>query len=194
MGTVVKWTCQQIRSLQWSSYIYKTIKTPFNFNFLFLPSFQTVWRRIKHGKRLGNKARKIDCSCVLSAYMLKPEAKFKGFEPRLNLRIKALILIILIILIIHIIVSCDPNVSLISNVKDWSHHSHVRLWHPSCVYFTAQRQYTSVLKMRTPLKKLSLHFNSLLISVSTTFYFHSNVLNKSEGGCSYPKNMLRYYV
>ena len=139
MGTVVKWTCQQIRSLQWSSYIYKTIKTTFNFNFLFLPSFQTVWRRIKHGKRLGNKARKIDCSCVLSAYMLKPEAKFKGFEPRLNLRrIKA------IILIIHIIVSCDQNVSLISNVKDWSHHSHVRLWHPSCVYFTAQRQNTAV--------------------------------------------------
>ena len=158
MGTVVKWTCQQIRSLQWSSYIYKTIKTPFNFNFLFLPSFQTVWRRIKHGKRLGNKARKIDCSCVLSAYMLKPEAKFKGFEPRLNLRIKALILIILII---HTIVSCDQNVSLISNVKDWSHHSHVRLWHPSCVYFTAQRQNTAVKKCVHLWKKLFYNFNSL---------------------------------
>ena len=29
---------------------------------------------------------------------------------------------------------------------------HVRLRHPSCVYITAQRQYTAVQKMRTPLK------------------------------------------
>ena len=29
---------------------------------------------------------------------------------------------------------------------------HVRLWHPSWVYFSAQRQYTAVQKMRTPLK------------------------------------------
>ena len=29
---------------------------------------------------------------------------------------------------------------------------HVRLWHPSCVYFSAQRQYTAVQKMCTPLK------------------------------------------
>ena len=36
-----------------------------------------------------------------------------------------------------------------------------KLWHPSCVYITAQRQYTAVLKMRTPLKKLCLHYNSL---------------------------------
>ena len=34
-------------------------------------------------------------------------------------------------------------------VKDGSH---IRLWHPSCVYITAQRQYTAVQKMRTPLK------------------------------------------
>ena len=34
-------------------------------------------------------------------------------------------------------------------VKDGSQ---VRLRHPSCVYITAQRQYTAVQKMRTPLK------------------------------------------
>ncbi len=34
-------------------------------------------------------------------------------------------------------------------VKDGSH---IRLWHPSCVYITDQRQYTAVQKMRTPLK------------------------------------------
>ena len=47
----------------------------------------------------------------------------------------------MIILIIHIIVSYDQNISLIFYVKDGSH---VRLWHPSCVYITAQRQYTAV--------------------------------------------------
>ena len=52
-------------------------------------------------------------------------------------------------LIIHIIVSYDQNISLIFYVKDGSHF---RLWHPSCVYITTQRQYTAVQKMRTPLK------------------------------------------
>ena len=47
------------------------------------------------------------------------------------------------ILIIYIIVSYDQNISLIF---------YVRLRHPSCVYITAQRQYTAVQKMRTPLK------------------------------------------
>ena len=47
---------------------------------------------------------------------------------------------ILIILIIHKIVSYDQNISLIFYVKDGSH---VRLPHPSCVYITAQWQYTS---------------------------------------------------
>ena len=37
--------------------------------------------------------------------------------------------------------------------------SHFRLRHLSCVYITAQRQYTAVQKMRTPLKKLFLHYN-----------------------------------
>ena len=63
--------------------------------------------------------------------------------------------LILIILIIHIIVSYDQYISLIFYVKDGSH---VRLGHPSCVYITAQRQCTKVQKMRTPLKKLSLHY------------------------------------
>ena len=40
-------------------------------------------------------------------------------------------------------------------VKDGSH---VRLWHPSCVYTTAQRQHTAVQKMCTLLKKLSLPY------------------------------------
>ena len=57
--------------------------------------------------------------------------------------------LILIILIIHIIVSYDQNISLIFYVKD---RSHVSLLHPSYVYITAQRQYTAVQKMRTPLK------------------------------------------
>ena len=47
----------------------------------------------------------------------------------------------MIIVIIHIIVSYDQNISLILYVKDGSH---VRLRHPSCVYITAQRQYTAV--------------------------------------------------
>ena len=63
-----------------------------------------------------------------------------------------------IILIIHIIVSFDQNISMIFFVKGGSH---VSLWHPSSVYFTAKRQYTVVQKMRTPLKELSLHYNSL---------------------------------
>ena len=61
-----------------------------------------------------------------------------------------------LILKIHIIVSYDQNILLIFYVKD---RSHVRLSHPSCVSITAQRQYTAVQKMRTPLKLLSLHYN-----------------------------------
>ena len=52
--------------------------------------------------------------------------------------------LILIILIINIKVSYDQNISLIFYVKD---ESHVRLLHPSCVYITAQRQYTAVQKI-----------------------------------------------
>ena len=33
--------------------------------------------------------------------------------------------------------------------------SHVRLRHPSCVYITAQRQYTAVQKMRTQISQLN---------------------------------------
>ena len=54
--------------------------------------------------------------------------------------------VILSILIMHRIVFYDQNISLIFYyVKD---RSLVRLWHPSCVYFTPQRQS----KMRTHLK------------------------------------------
>ena len=62
----------------------------------------------------------------------------------------------MIILIIHIVVSHDQNISLIFYVNDGSH---VRLRHPSCVYISAQRQYTAaVLKMCTLLKWLSLPY------------------------------------
>ena len=33
---------------------------------------------------------------------------------------------------------------------------------PSCVYITAQRQYTAVQKMRTPLNEISLNYNTLV--------------------------------
>ena len=69
-------------------------------------------------------------------------------------------------LIIHVIVSYDQNISLIFYVKDCSH---VRLWHLSCVYFTAQRQYTPEIKICTPLK-LSLHYNSLIMII--LYYFN----------------------
>ena len=55
----------------------------------------------------------------------------------------------MIILIIHIIVSYNQHISLIIYVKDGSH---ARLWHPSCIYITAQRQYTAVQKMCTLLE------------------------------------------
>ena len=61
----------------------------------------------------------------------------------------------MIILIIHIIISYDQNISLIFYVNNGSH---VRLRHPSCVYISAQRQYTAVLKMCTLLKWLSLPY------------------------------------
>jgi len=43
----------------------------------------------------------------------------------------------------------EYSISVRFYVKDGSH---VRLRHPSCVYITAQRQYTAVQKMRSPLK------------------------------------------
>ena len=61
----------------------------------------------------------------------------------------------MIILIIDIIISYDQNISLIFYVND---ESHVRLRHPSCVYISAQRQSTAVLKMCTLLKWLSLPY------------------------------------
>ena len=50
----------------------------------------------------------------------------------------------------------DQNISLIFYVKDGSY---ARLWHLSFVFITAQRQYTAVQNMRSPLKELSLHYN-----------------------------------
>ena len=51
-----------------------------------------------------------------------------------------------LILIIHIIVSYDQNISKIIFVK-MDPMSGCK--HPSCVYFSAQRQYTAVQKIRT---------------------------------------------
>ena len=42
------------------------------------------------------------------------------------------------------IASYDQNISLIIFFCD--NGSHVRLWHPSCVYFTTQRQYSALYK------------------------------------------------
>ena len=61
----------------------------------------------------------------------------------------------MIISIIQIIISYEQNILLIFYVNDGSH---VRLQHPSCVYITAQGQYTAVLKMCTLLKWLSLPY------------------------------------
>ena len=96
--------------------------------------------------------------------------------------------LILITLIINIIVSYDQNISLIFYVKDGSH---VRLGHPSCVYTTAQRQYTAVQKMRTPLKQLSLHYYTLglrrLLKITPAVYgglpaLYSNFFPMSPSG------------
>ena len=76
----------------------------------------------------------------------------------------------MIILIIHIIISYAQNIALIVYVNDGSH---VRLRHPYCVYISAQRQYTAVLKMCTLLKWLSLSY--------ILGYFCSNI-NQSTFG------------
>ena len=57
--------------------------------------------------------------------------------------------LILIILIIHIIVSFDQNISLIYFMWKMDPMSGFYIRR---VYITAQRQYTAVQKMRTPLK------------------------------------------
>ena len=99
-------------------------------------------------------ARKDNCSCVYSAYILKPLLSGRNLLTRIDTsvfvkyprRLKALNFDNLII---HKIISYDQNISLIFYMRDGSN---VRLRHPSCVYITAQRQYTEVQKMRVPLK------------------------------------------
>ena len=69
----------------------------------------------------GSNAKKGNCSCVFSAYILKP--------------------VFLKILIIHMIVSYDQNNnSKIFYVKDGSH---VRLWHPSCLHYRPETVHCS---------------------------------------------------
>ena len=86
----------------------------------------------------------------------------------------------MIILIIHIIVSYDQNISFIFFYE--KDGSHVRLWHPSCVYITAQTVhcstkdvYTSEITflalhpcspVSTPLLKLTKLINNKLYFVS----------------------------
>ena len=86
------------------------------------------------------------------------------------------------ILIIHIKASYDQNISLIFYVKDGSH---VRLWHPSCVYITAQ--YTAVHKMRTPLKLLSLHYNLVWVNPRSHWYLWTFVSDGFNGSGIIPK-------
>ena len=80
----------------------------------------------------GNKTRKGNGCCVVSAYILKPvlnqfvNKNFENFDNSHNSFLWQEYLIDFFY------------------VKEGSH---VRLWHPSCVYFTSQRQYTAVLKM-----------------------------------------------
>ena len=87
----------------------------------------------------------------------------------------------MIILIIHIIVSYDQNILLIFYVNDGSH---VRLRHPSCVYISAQRQYTTVLKMCALLKWLSLPYilamSQLSETIITKHYKHFVQNNKQN--------------
>ena len=87
-------------------------------------------------------------------------------------------LLILITLIIHIIVSYDQNISLIFYVKVWFN---VRLWHPSCVYCTAQRQYTAVETIRTPLK-----YYIIILCFSLTIIRISFLVDDSFGILSLP--------
>ena len=55
--------------------------------------------------------------------------------------------------------------------------------------FSAQRQYTAVLKMRTPLKKLSLHYNSLIqctlfiLTREITFLFSGRGRYRTDTDC-----------
>ena len=88
------------------------------------------------------------------------------------------------ILIIHIKASYDQNISLIFYVKDGSH---VRLWHPSCVYITAQRQYTAVHKMRTPLKLHSLHYNLVWVNPRSHWYLWTFVSDGFNGSGIIPE-------
>ena len=106
----------------------------------------------------GCNARKVNCGCVYSVYILKPVLWAEFVNSRcisVHLVSEEVKSIKLIILINHIIISYDQNNSLIFYVKDGSH---VRPRHPSCVYISAQRQYTAVQKMCTLLKYLSLPY------------------------------------
>jgi len=68
-------------------------------------------------------------------------------------------------LIIHIKVSYDQNISWIFFVKDGSF---VRLQHPSCVYITAQRQYTAVQRC----VHLWNNFSCIITLIGVTLYTH----------------------
>ena len=72
---------------------------------------------------------------------------------------------------IHIIVSYDQNISSIFYVKDGSNF---RLRHPSCVYITAQRQYTAVQKTKdvytSEITFLALLHPCIITSLHSIFY------------------------
>ena len=75
----------------------------------------------------GYNARKVNCSCVYSAYISEPSSLWAEFVNK-NRCISVRLVpeeekknYILIILIIHIIVSYDQNISLIFYVNDGFH-------------------------------------------------------------------------
>ena len=105
-------------------------------------------------KDQGTNARKINCSRVYSAYILKPVLSGRNFLTRIDASVfvwyprktKAF--------------DFDnfenshnsflwPEYFIVYFCENWFY---VRLWHPSCVYLSAQREYIAVQKMRAPLK------------------------------------------
>ena len=78
-------------------------------------------------------------------------------------------------MISHIIVSYDQNISLIFYVKGGSH---VRLRYPTCVYTTAQRQYTAVQKMHAHLWNNFPYIITLIKIIKISIYRENQLIKK----------------
>ena len=99
--------------------------------------FALIWLFLKY--------KKYKCTCTIFFSQTKVIMKEKLITV-LCVHIESSFLRAAVLLNKNRCVSYKQNISLIFCVK------YVRLWHRSCVYFTAQRQYTAVQKMCTPLK------------------------------------------